>query len=411
MKKKLLPALFITALSFFPNENLRAQNAITLDGTDDFIQTNYTGITGNGARTVEAWIKTTANAAANQQVITDWGANATGSRFTFNILNNNALRLEVNGSGVYGTIPVNNGQWHHVAVVYDPAATTKVSLYVDGVLDVAGNLTTTVNTGSTVKLRVGKRIDDAKFFQGTIDEVRVWNVARTVSEIAGNKDIEFCSPQSNLVAYYKLNEGTAAGTNTGITSVADFSGSNNAGTLNNLALSGTSSNFTAGAALTQTSINNTLTNNSGVLTATENGAGTTYQWLDCNNGNSPVASATNQTFTPVASGSYAVRITKNGCVATSACELVSVLATNQVNFKNAISLYPNPTSDNTSVQLGETYESINVTLRTITGQIVSQHNFKNTNAFNLNVKEAAGIYFVSVETNTGESAVLKLVKK
>jgi hypothetical protein len=38
------------------------QNSVNLDGKNDYIQTKCAGITGMGARTVEAWINTTANA-------------------------------------------------------------------------------------------------------------------------------------------------------------------------------------------------------------------------------------------------------------------------------------------------------------------------------------------------------------
>lgn len=67
-----------------------AQNGLSLDGTDDFVQTTYSGVSGNATRTVEAWIKTTTNCDPEnggvQKVIADWGAFTTGARFTFNVL-------------------------------------------------------------------------------------------------------------------------------------------------------------------------------------------------------------------------------------------------------------------------------------------------------------------------------------
>src|SRR5690606_10816964 len=120
------------------------QTGLNFDGGGDYIQTNYSGVTGSGARTVEAWIRTTKDSnpgAGGQSVIVDWGSLTNGMRFTFNILWNNALRIEIAGGGLNGVTPVNDGEWHHVAVVYNPAATTKFSLYVDGVLDASGNVT------------------------------------------------------------------------------------------------------------------------------------------------------------------------------------------------------------------------------------------------------------------------------
>ncbi|MFT6921463.1 MAG: hypothetical protein ACJA1C_000457 [Crocinitomicaceae bacterium] len=51
----------ITSIALLSIFNANAQNGLSLDGTDDFVQTTYSGVSGNATRTVEAWIKTTAN--------------------------------------------------------------------------------------------------------------------------------------------------------------------------------------------------------------------------------------------------------------------------------------------------------------------------------------------------------------
>ena len=248
---KLLSVLLLVLLSFFS----QAQNALDFDGSNDYVLTTFPGINGSSARTVEAWIKTSANSVPGsgggvQHVITDWGTFATGGRFTFCLLWANAIRLEVGGSGLSGTIAVNDGAWHHVAAVYNPSATNKYSLYVDGVLDVAGNITTTINTGVTNNMLIGKRVDGINPFDGVIDEVRVWNTAKTVAQLIASKNIEFCGGQTGLLAYYKFNQGTASGSNSSVTSLLDFSGNSYSGTLNNFSLTGSSSNWVSGASLT-----------------------------------------------------------------------------------------------------------------------------------------------------------------
>lgn len=228
-----------------------SQNALNFDGSNDYVLTSYPGISGSAARTVEAWIKTTAifdpNSGGTQGVITDWGATPNGQRFTFNVLWNNGIRLEVAGNGLSGSIPVNDGNWHHVAAVYNPAAANTVSLYVDGVLDISGNLTVGVNTATTNNLMIGKRIDNVKYFNGSIDEVRVWNTARSQAQIQAAMNTEFCNSTSGLVAYYTFDEGIANGSNSGNTTLLDLSGNANHGTLNSFTLSGTASNWVNGA--------------------------------------------------------------------------------------------------------------------------------------------------------------------
>ncbi|MEN8928980.1 MAG: LamG-like jellyroll fold domain-containing protein [Flavobacteriales bacterium] len=250
MKKRLLflATLGLSSITFSQN------TALHFDSLNTNVQTTYAGIPGGtGARTIEAWIKTTSNHVPNangkQGAIADYGSFVTGGRFTFCVLWGDAIRIEVGGNGLSGSIAVNDGNWHHVAVVYNHTATNKYSLFVDSVLDVAGNLTVPTNTGSTTNFRIGKRIDGVSGFRGSIDEVRFYNYARTLAQIGGERFDEYCSLPSGLVAYYKFNEGLAGGSNTGKTTAIDYAG-NNDGTLTNFLLTGATRNYVSGPALT-----------------------------------------------------------------------------------------------------------------------------------------------------------------
>ncbi len=134
--------------------------------------------------------------------------------------------------------------WYHVAGVYDG---TTMRIYVNGQLEG----TSTAESGniyylnSWLALGMYKDDNEANSFPGTIDEVRVWNVARTQAEIQANMNNAIV-PQAGLVAYYKLNHGVAGGTNTGITTAIDSSGNILNGTLNNFALTGATSNWVYG---------------------------------------------------------------------------------------------------------------------------------------------------------------------
>ena len=284
--KQFLPIAFATlSLGAF------AQNtAMNFDGVDDYVQTTYSGIPGDGARTIEAWINTTEDAIGNQQVIVDYGSSGSGARFTLNVLFNNAVRLEVAGAGISGSTPLNDGNWHHVAATYNPADNDTVRLYIDGVEDGKKRITT-INTSTANSLNIGRRHDGVSYFTGDIDEVRVWNVARTPAELMANMNNEICSLQSELVAYYTFNEGTPGADNTGVNSVFDYSNNGNAGTAMNMDLTGTASNYVTGPALTAGI-------NAGISTAT---ACVDYTWAE-----------TSTTYT--SSGIYsAVSTNANGC--------------------------------------------------------------------------------------------------
>lgn len=89
------------------------------------------------------------------------------------------------------------------------------------------------------------------------------------------------------------------------------------------------------------SIDVSVSQNGNVLTANVNGAD--YQWLDCNNGNAPIASEINQSFSATSNGNYAVAITVGTCSNTSDCISISTLEVEQ-DFHQSISIYPNPVS-------------------------------------------------------------------
>ena len=251
-----------------------AQNvALNFDGSNDYVQTTYPGITGNAARTVEAWVRTTASG-STQKVIVDWGDMTTGARFTINMLQNNSLRIEIGGSGLPGTIAINDGNWHHIAVVYNPMATLQYATYVDGAVNAQGNLPTTINTSSINNLMLGKRNDGINYWQGDIDEVRIFNYAKTQAQIQASMSTEFCPLPTGLVAYFKLNGGTPGVNNAGHTTALNSVSTQNGG-LFGFALSGATSNWVAGPVLTN---NNTYSTMSAFNCSAYTGPSGNYTW-------------------------------------------------------------------------------------------------------------------------------------
>ncbi len=100
--------------------------------------------------------------------------------------------------------------------------------------------------------------------------------------------------------------------------------------------------FQSSCASSLPTIDNTLTENAGTLTANESNA--QYQWLDCNSGYSMIVNETNQTYTPLSTGDYAVEISGDVCVDTSSCYSIS---TSGITFQEnvQIEVYPNPTNN------------------------------------------------------------------
>ena len=124
--------------------------------------------------------------------------------------------------------------WYHIVLVHDNSANT-LKWYVNGTEQ---NTNTSVNIPSnTETYYLGTNSDaDDKYFNGRIDEVRIWNDVRTAAEIADNKDDELVGNESGLVAYYKMSDGTG-------TTLTDNSSNSNNGTLTNMVTSGASTDW------------------------------------------------------------------------------------------------------------------------------------------------------------------------
>lgn len=178
--------------------------ALDFDGKNDQI----TGIVpqlpvGNSPYTIEAWIKPNV---MNAGGIVGWGS--------YGAINQvNVLRLSPTGGGGVRNYWWNNDMelmtgsltddWHHVAVSFD-GSTRKI--YLDGVKRAEApasghNVTTTAN------FSIGKTYN-SEYFDGQIDEVRIWNIARTDAEVADYMNERLVGDEPGLVLYNRLDEGS-----------------------------------------------------------------------------------------------------------------------------------------------------------------------------------------------------------
>ncbi|MEL6721255.1 MAG: LamG-like jellyroll fold domain-containing protein, partial [Bacteroidota bacterium] len=87
--------------------------------------------------------------------------------------------------------------------------------------------------------------NNTRYFDGQMDEIRFWNIAKSSAQILAQKDCALNGAQNGLVAYYNFDHGIAASNNAGVTTLVDRTGNGNDGTLVNFALNGTSSNWLA----------------------------------------------------------------------------------------------------------------------------------------------------------------------
>jgi gliding motility-associated-like protein len=99
-------------------------------------------------------------------------------------------------------LPIN--QWYHIAATYDGIS---IKYYVNGCkvteLPATGDLVQN-DLITAIGARPGNTVP-VEHFRGNIDEVRIWNVVRTETEIQQNMNFLLLTTQPGLLAYYKFN--------------------------------------------------------------------------------------------------------------------------------------------------------------------------------------------------------------
>ncbi|MBI3332417.1 hypothetical protein HYZ99_05710 [Candidatus Peregrinibacteria bacterium] len=164
-------------------------SALELDGTNDYVLVpDSTGIpAGATARTIALWadrdaLSTQGSLVAlgnaddgTQKFILQLGTVA-GNTYLFTDGINSANNITLTGS----QIPA--AGWHHMAFVYD--GVTSWRYYLDGALSKSGSFTVPINT-NTNDVELGSRHDNAfdGFFDGTLDDVRIYASALTAADI------------------------------------------------------------------------------------------------------------------------------------------------------------------------------------------------------------------------------------
>jgi hypothetical protein len=207
------------------------------DGVDDYITiTGFKGISGGNSRTCAAWIKTTQ---VSGEMIC-WGVAQTGQKWIIRTSETGSLRAEIANGYIYGTTPVNDGRWHHIAVVLQNDGTPDISevvLYVDGVPESSVVYSSrTINTTDIQDVSIGVfALDRTRFFQGLMDEVRIYSRALADSEILAlyesmaltsdirtDGDVDFADFSALAEAWQSANAGLVDLNCDGFVDIGDF---------------------------------------------------------------------------------------------------------------------------------------------------------------------------------------------
>ncbi len=212
--------------------------SLEFDGGSNFVTLSDSAINNMSSGTIEGWVLLDRN---TDQVILSkqHNAGATYSVLSIGGYANSAGawqagdagklyfhgRNGVNAAASVDTIP--RFEWVHVAVTF---STTEARFYINGKLNnvVSGNYSFPSDTDpqnpALVRTSIGAWRTYNKYFDGWMDDFRVWGYARTAKEIANNMFRTISGEEDSVVAYWKFDEAQGE-------KVYDLSPNNNDGTI------------------------------------------------------------------------------------------------------------------------------------------------------------------------------------
>jgi hypothetical protein len=231
----LLLALLYALLSPTPARSASAGYALQFDGVDDQVVLTRTltimGPTWQTTKTVELWVKPTgaetfcpgADPAGCDVILGDrprWWGIARGT------LGGQDRIWVWNYDGNYDKIgiPYGTDEWIHVALVHGNGVLRALKNGIE-VGNLPSGATQQPSTGALPILHLGGIINNASrnwTFEGQLDEVRLWSIARSAAEIQSTMFQSLVGNEPGLSAYYQMSDG--AGTILSDDSVNDWAG-------------------------------------------------------------------------------------------------------------------------------------------------------------------------------------------
>jgi len=207
-------------------ESKAGNSALAFDGSNDIVRVPRSAtLEPTNELTVECWVRANSAGASHSRLV-----RMTGNRgyiLAWQGSGDQRVQLQIisatSGTVIAkDTVPTSTyfGEWHHIAATYS-ASGNFVRLYVDGELKDSKNAVGPL-LYSNVDLHMGNSIYGSETFNGQIDELRIWTVARTQAQIAASMNVSLSGPQAGLVGYWKMDGGAGQ-------SVVDSSGRGNHG--------------------------------------------------------------------------------------------------------------------------------------------------------------------------------------
>ncbi|MBL4707781.1 MAG: T9SS type A sorting domain-containing protein [Flavobacteriales bacterium] len=140
-----------------------------------------------------------------------------------------------------------------------------------------------------------------------------------------------------------------------------------------------------------------------------NAVNASYQWLDCNRNYAKIVNETNRLFIPSDTGDFAVEITQNGCVDTSACFPFVITSIQERSIFRNVVIFPNPSKGDLTLRL-EGLSQVVIRVYSLEGKLVQEEQGVNSDLHRLKLNVLSGIYILELRSK-GEKSHYKIMKR
>jgi hypothetical protein len=207
--------------------------SLNFDGSNQYIQISNsndinTGSNNHSQKTIEAWFSVVnKDITSRKQTIYEQGGTVRG------------LNIYIYGGSLYvggwnepsnesnwnpgtflSTSSIENNTWYHVALTLDGGSSVTNNAfkgYLNGVEFGSGDGSKLWNHAGDVSIARNRDTkfhsgdyNSAKYFDGKIDEVRLWNITRTQAQIASKKDTVLNGDENGLTSYFNFQENSGS---------------------------------------------------------------------------------------------------------------------------------------------------------------------------------------------------------
>ncbi|WP_417600689.1 FG-GAP-like repeat-containing protein [Owenweeksia hongkongensis] len=148
------------------------------------------------------------------------------------------------------------------------------------------------------------------------------------------------------------------------------------------------------------------------FTLSANANSSSFQWIDCLNGNQPIQGETSSSFTASQPGIYAVVVTQGICSDTSDCFTVGQISIQEESSEEKIEIYPNPTSGKINVLVPSSLGKVqSIELYTIEGKLLYRTLSTEQPLTQINIEAGRGVFLIKVRFQEGKEVNAKILRE